>query len=422
MQKTATFFSPSESAQDIFQENSFSTQVSDENKEASNLSTPEQRIKVKVKGKVHTFQLSTSLKKKERRTADSETTLNNSHIDPLPKFPQIYRPNTVRERTKLNLSDVVSKQQGKKVQKDSPQQLKESFNPSKFIFADMSFENENNFNMTFEDTPEIITKKQNENSQVHSKDEAKDTFVMKRTSKNKLIASNLNVNKSIYTVFNPNNLQTPKKRITSAEQQQTTLPRITPIKTNKPLTIITDEESNMILPSQKPSYFQSPQNINLDGKIREKIASLALFSSQIAYPKTSTNASNGPSFVFTSNGKKHIIKGPIQPLNMVNSQAKAFKFSDGSFEDSLPSLSTSLETKSLCSPKNDLVYILNSKKQPSSEVLDTVNNSRRPSSRFKPQEAILEKIFNPSNLGKSSKGICQSQVKKIQHNVSFTNC
>ena len=341
-----------------------------------------------MNGKIHTLEVNSSIKKKERQTAGSIDYIQGNINESFNQIQQASQSEAIKSfKKQKGFPGVVSKIFQVKVTKRSPKVTSENkhdttFDPSHYIFADKSFENENNVNVSFDGSNEMVQSPAEESQRQIP---PKDTFVIKKTARNKLIISNVNTR--------VNTLPQSTKQINTQDQG---LPLI-PMKT-KPLSLSTDENTNLSISNLKDSSFQNPQTFRFEEKVKEKLLGPLGADFLSNYPKTTTNASSvifskGQNFVFTHNGQKHILKGPLKPLNL-NSHTKAFKFSDSTSDENLPNIAaTSLEFRSLAQ-KIELATVLRSKKQSASEVLDLSNSSRRPSSRFKPQEAVLEKLFN----------------------------
>jgi len=238
--------------------------------------------------------------------------------------------------------------------------------------TDVSFETENflNLNKTFNENETIPNQTDTLDQKITTKN-----FVIKKSNKNKIQISKFNKIGTFNPLSNSHNLapsttqKLPETEINHLQQK--IVEKLKP----RYLTIEADTSSDMSKRTIQSIISQIPQTFTFEEHVQKKLGTLNHL------PKTTTNADLMKNF-------KPVIT-PKRDLNSIKLRAKS------------PNMMTSLDLNSLVSPKAANTRI---QRYPASEVLDTQPNtlSKRPSSRFRPQEDLLEKLFNPANQKKKN--------------------
>ena len=255
--------------------------------------------------------------------------------------------------------------------------------------TDISFENENilNLNKTFNESEAVLTQTETLDQKLSPKN-----FVIKKPNRNKIQISKFNKIGTFNPLSNSNILapsttqKLPETEINHLQQKI--------IEKIKPRYLTIEAETSDISKRTIQSIIsQIPQTFTFEEHVQKKLAAIGTLS---RLPNTTTNAdlmNKLPLKVSADSKNFKPVIAPKRDLNTIKVRAQS------------PNMMTSLDLNSLISPKGGNARItLTKERYPASEVLDTQPNtlSKRPSSRFRPQEDLLEKLFNPANQKKKN--------------------
>lgn len=384
-EKTASFFCPHpQSAKK--EETSFSTVVTDETKENSAPATPEKSKRVKI-CKISS-KASTTIK-----NIGAFTNLRDT-FEKSNKLPIIIKSNdtnTVRQIQDIRnvLPRVFFSQRSQRPSRSVNESNSEvKYDAKDLIFTtDVSFENENTLNMTFNDRfNEAPTE-----TLLDQKLSPKNFVIRSSSNKNKLQISKFNKIGTFNPFFNSHNLAPSVPELPETEPnklQQKISQKI------KPRYLTLEGDADTSKKSIQSILSQIPQSFAFEEHIQRKLGTLSHL-----IPNTTTHASSilpervVPSTTKASKELKNFrpVFAPKRDLSSIKNRA----------ESQQPNINmlTSLDLNSFISPKGNARTSVVKERYPVSEILDTQSNrtlSKRPSSRFKPQEDLLEKLFNPS--------------------------
>jgi len=360
--------------------------ITDETKENSAPATPEKNKRVKI-CKISS-KTSTTIK-----NIGAFTNLRDT-FEKSNKLPLIIKSNdtnTVRHIQDIRniLPRVFFSQRSQRPSRSVNESSSEvKYDAKDLIFTtDVSFENENTLNMTFNGR---LNEAQTENF-LDQKLSPKNFVIRSSSNRNKLQISKFNKIGTFNPLSNSHNLAPSPQKLPETEPNKLQQKIATKI---KPRYLTIEGDADISKKSIQSILSQIPQSFAFEEHIQKKLGTL----SHLNY--TTTNATSVlPEKIFPSTTKvaKELknfrpVLAPKRDLNSIKNRAES--------QQTNINMLTSLDLNSFISPKGNARASVAKERYPVSEILDTQSNrtlSKRPSSRFKPQEDLLDKLFNPSN-------------------------
>lgn len=249
--------------------------------------------------------------------------------------------------------------------------------------TDVSFENENTLNMTFSRTNEASCL---QTDTLDQKLSPKNFVIKSSSNRNKIPISKFNKIGTFNPLFNSHNLAPSSQKLSETRPnnlQQKVAQKI------KPRYLTLEGDADITKKSIQSILSQIPQTFTFEEQIQKKIGASLFPSMDVENIRPSTVK------VSTSKELKNLrpVLLPKRDLNNLKDRA----------ESQQPNIKmiTSLDLNSFVSPKGNVRVSIQKERYPASEILDSQQSLRkRPSSRFRPQEDLVDKLFNPANQKK----------------------